>query len=257
MLSPDRCIDYDYDVDQHQRAVLSPGSDKFAQYEEYLGRELPRQVRRRLEDAIDEEMEPIEERLKAQLVDIVKESQADLFRTFQANLSSEVGVPGKTISEPLLGEASSTLTQDRNANLQDPLRFSDDLTDLAAFYPTTPVVNDQIFATPIAPSSLATNSLHTDGYVTNPSDSGYGSSDFGIQGAFNNYNYNFPYQPELYWDSFEFSVLDSTLARPQAPAVDTRELGQINIRRDEEILNDLPCNCKGKGKEKPGEHKCE
>jgi hypothetical protein len=55
----------------------------FSQYEEFLTRELPRRVRRELELAVEKELEPIEDRLKSKLVDIVCTCQEKLFREYQ------------------------------------------------------------------------------------------------------------------------------------------------------------------------------
>lgn len=60
----------------------SPPTD-FARYEEFLRRELPRRVRGELEVRIEHELSPVEESLKHQLVDIVRDMQQRLFADFR------------------------------------------------------------------------------------------------------------------------------------------------------------------------------
>jgi hypothetical protein len=65
----------------------SPDSDKsrnVARFQEFSRLELPRLVRRTLEVAVEKEAQPLEERLKDQLVDIVRECQSQLISMFQA-----------------------------------------------------------------------------------------------------------------------------------------------------------------------------
>lgn len=83
VIFPDGYTDYDYDLVFDDQNNKSPRSTGFARYEEFLSRELPRQVRRELELALDQELEPIEDRLKSQLVDIVRTCQEKLFRLYQ------------------------------------------------------------------------------------------------------------------------------------------------------------------------------
>ncbi|KAG8167489.1 hypothetical protein KVR01_003178 [Diaporthe batatas] len=60
----------------------SPASD-ITRYEEFLRRELPRRVRSELEVRIEHELSPVEESLKHQLVDIVRDMQQRLFADFR------------------------------------------------------------------------------------------------------------------------------------------------------------------------------
>ncbi|KAF9869566.1 hypothetical protein CkaCkLH20_12959 [Colletotrichum karsti] len=54
----------------------------FTRYEHSLRRELPKKVRRELEARIDQALEPLEETLKSQIVDIVRDAQLSLFQSF-------------------------------------------------------------------------------------------------------------------------------------------------------------------------------
>lgn len=57
-------------------------SNELAQYEQYLRRELPPAVRRELEIAVKKEFSPLEERLKSQLINIVRDLQLQLFQSY-------------------------------------------------------------------------------------------------------------------------------------------------------------------------------
>ncbi|KAL1866466.1 hypothetical protein Daus18300_006701 [Diaporthe australafricana] len=63
-------------------SAAGPASD-IAHYEEFLRRELPRRVRGELEVRIEQELSPVEESLKRQLVDIVRDMQQRLFADFR------------------------------------------------------------------------------------------------------------------------------------------------------------------------------
>jgi hypothetical protein len=76
-------LDYDYDRAADHLSQRSPNFAEFAHYEEFLSRELPPRVRRELEIAVEKELEPVEERIKSQVVDIVRNLQLKLFRSYQ------------------------------------------------------------------------------------------------------------------------------------------------------------------------------
>lgn len=60
----------------------SSDSDELAQYEQFLRRELPSAVRRELEQAVERQFIPLEEKLKSQLVEIVRDLQIQLFQAY-------------------------------------------------------------------------------------------------------------------------------------------------------------------------------
>jgi hypothetical protein len=76
--------------------------DELSRYEQYLRRELPPAVRRELELALDRNLEPLEERLKAQLIEIVRDLQLQLFQSYTRHHSST--------SDPL-NEVTQSTTQ--------------------------------------------------------------------------------------------------------------------------------------------------
>lgn len=97
----------------------SPDSEKsrnIARFQEFSRLELPRLVRRTLEVAVEKEAQPLEERLKDQLVDIVRECQSQLIAMFQATAETlpahpptekldETPVKPDVSTEPLVQDA--------------------------------------------------------------------------------------------------------------------------------------------------------
>lgn len=77
---------------------------ELAQYEAFMRAQLPKRVRRELEKRIEQQMAPIEEHIKAQLVDIVRDLQLKLLEEFRKPNS-----PGTTTNR-------STLDTDVTAN---------------------------------------------------------------------------------------------------------------------------------------------
>lgn len=70
-----------------------PASSDIAHYEEFLRRELPRRVRGELEVRIEQALSPVEESLKRQLVDIVRDMQQRLFADFRRLQGGEGPLP--------------------------------------------------------------------------------------------------------------------------------------------------------------------
>lgn len=67
----------------YEETSRSPGSQDLSEFEAFSRTELPRLVRRELENAIEAASQPIEETLKSQLIDIVRNCQAQLFPSYQ------------------------------------------------------------------------------------------------------------------------------------------------------------------------------
>jgi hypothetical protein len=65
-------------------AISSPPSwpDQLAAYERYLSRELPRLIRTRLDTVFAGSAAPLEDQLRSQLVDLVRNCQSELFRSY-------------------------------------------------------------------------------------------------------------------------------------------------------------------------------
>ncbi|KAK6066601.1 hypothetical protein SCUP234_12031 [Seiridium cupressi] len=89
-----------YYEDDETEACERIREDATTQLELYLRHQLPHMVRRRLEQEVAESSEPLLSRLRGQLVDIVRESQSQLFRAYRESSHSQ-------FIEELLPEASS------------------------------------------------------------------------------------------------------------------------------------------------------
>ncbi|KAJ2989203.1 hypothetical protein NUW58_g3592 [Xylaria curta] len=62
--------------------------DLMMEYEEYLQRELPLRVRQQLEVRVERALDPVEEALRGQLVEIVRDVQLELFQLFRSAIPS-------------------------------------------------------------------------------------------------------------------------------------------------------------------------
>ncbi|KAI1323872.1 hypothetical protein F5Y16DRAFT_382503 [Xylariaceae sp. FL0255] len=74
--------------------------DPMTEYEEYLERELPHRVRQQLEARIDQVLDPVEETMRGQLVDIVRDVQLDLFRLWRSSVRLPDGESHEVYSQP-------------------------------------------------------------------------------------------------------------------------------------------------------------
>ena len=77
----------DYDLIYDDLNEGSPRSTAFARYEEFLSRELPRRACKTLKVAMNNELQPIEDKPKSRLVDMVHTCQEGLFRAYQQSLN--------------------------------------------------------------------------------------------------------------------------------------------------------------------------
>ncbi|KAK3989059.1 hypothetical protein QBC44DRAFT_370430 [Cladorrhinum sp. PSN332] len=174
--------------DDDENDIPSPYYDSddavgFDQYERYLRREVPRVVRRRLEVAAAAIAVPVENELRAQLVDIIRSSQTEAFEGFRRMVgqsptrTSAALLPSESIAsiisapvEPNLPITTGTEEVGQNPVGNDAMY----LFDFSAFSPP-PVVEDT-YVTPetVLPGSAVTG-LFRDYPPTAP-DSGYGSN---------------------------------------------------------------------------------
>jgi len=113
------------DTDDHRG---HPASAELAQYQRYLRDELPARVREELVVAVESELEPVEEPLRARLPDIVRIVHRELVQSFQRSLlaPSQTGTT-RDIGDPVLSMATTddqhlpqSLVSHLDAN-QDPL----------------------------------------------------------------------------------------------------------------------------------------
>ncbi|KAH8810060.1 hypothetical protein F5882DRAFT_282327 [Hyaloscypha sp. PMI_1271] len=85
-------------------------STKLAEFEEYTHNELPRLFWAALEEVVTKEMQPVEERLRTQLMDMIQNCQHQVFSTYQSMVTSTL--------DTLMGD---NFTRDRLLNQFEPL----------------------------------------------------------------------------------------------------------------------------------------
>ncbi|KAI4633143.1 hypothetical protein J4E80_000506 [Alternaria sp. BMP 0032] len=81
------------DIEYQRDATSATGSSSDSRFQEFSRLELPRLVRRTLESIVEHEAQPLEDRLKERLVDIVRQCQSQLETMF-----CTVPGPGDTIA---------------------------------------------------------------------------------------------------------------------------------------------------------------
>lgn len=130
--------------------AASPAAQEsdISRYEEFLRRELPRRVRGELEVRIEQELSPVEESLKRQLVDIVRDMQQRLFADFrglqgeaappQGDDMAEDEEPGRICGGDVKGKGKATASESpedliveastSGASLDDPIQETPPIT---------------------------------------------------------------------------------------------------------------------------------
>ncbi|KAM7203143.1 hypothetical protein V8F20_004085 [Naviculisporaceae sp. PSN 640] len=112
----------------------SPGGE-FIRYEQFLRRELPGRVRQELETRIEERINPMEETLRGELVEIVRDMQLQLFELYKASRNPETEQPEAAPTEHVQGHQAEVVIQ------SIPIATaSDDMGPLEAFV-QPPLVN--------------------------------------------------------------------------------------------------------------------
>lgn len=89
------------------------------EYENFLRHEMPDRVRHQLELRIDEALNPLEETLRGQIVDIVRDVQLELFQSFRASAG-----PARMDSHSVQ-ESSTTVVNDNPEEIRDHERGND------------------------------------------------------------------------------------------------------------------------------------
>jgi hypothetical protein len=91
--------------------IQTPDSQELADYEQYCRRELPRVFRASLEEIVNNNTQPLEEQLRSQLMDLIRDAQDQVFSGYRSS-SMTTGTPargGPSSSPPTL--PSSSLSQ--------------------------------------------------------------------------------------------------------------------------------------------------
>jgi hypothetical protein len=89
--------------------------DELTRYEQFLRRELPNRVRQQLEVRIEQRFNPLEETLRTELVEIVRDMQLQLFEIYK---SSRTNDPGSVIQDA--GATSGENSSQQPATGPDP-----------------------------------------------------------------------------------------------------------------------------------------
>ena len=99
-----------------EESTASPDSQQLSNYEEFSRQALPRFFRAALEEAIDKNTQPIEEKLKSQLVDMIRDCQDRVFSTYRSRFpSNTTATPAASM---LLNPRLSTFSPDPNSEGQ-------------------------------------------------------------------------------------------------------------------------------------------
>lgn len=128
-----------------------------ARFQEFSRLELPRLVRRTLEVAVEQEAQPLEDKLKERLVDIVRDCQSQLVSMFQSTLAAP-STPSSAppLARPLAHEAtpppntSAQPSQLPTTSAAPFLGFDSHTPSTASFIPIPATT-----APPLSPPSLA------------------------------------------------------------------------------------------------------
>lgn len=82
------------DFEEIQEDVIqSPDSQQLAEYEEYCRRELPRIFRASLEEVVNNNTQPLEEQLRSQLIDLIRDAQDRVFSSYKSCSAITTGTP--------------------------------------------------------------------------------------------------------------------------------------------------------------------
>lgn len=122
--------------------------DPLTEYENFLQRELPPLVRSQLEARIEAALYPVEEALRGQIVDIVRDTQVELFRCFTSSTQQRSRPPNDEASaaEAARGGPGERVeaTQDRPDGEQPPPTSTSAWPEqLEAYRPPDPFLDDQ------------------------------------------------------------------------------------------------------------------
>ena len=80
--------------------IQSPDSRELADYEEYCRRELPRVFRTSLEEVVNNNTQPLEEQLRSQLMDLIRDAQDRVFSSYRSSSSTAIGTPARSAPNP-------------------------------------------------------------------------------------------------------------------------------------------------------------
>lgn len=99
--------------------IQSPGSQELADYEEYCRRELPRVFRASLEEVVNNSTQPLEEQLRSQLMDLIRDAQDRVFSGYRSS-STSTGTPAR--GDPSSSPQTNTSSSSSQGLASSPLR---------------------------------------------------------------------------------------------------------------------------------------
>lgn len=136
------------DFEPVQEEAESPDCRELANYEEYSRRELPHFFRSALEAAVNDEAQPIEERLKSRLVEMIRDCQDRVFSTYRSAVASRMSAlhsSSMTQSSPSAPSSSCLRLQEEETispHLEKPRR-EQSIGIVGTFYGETPLPTPQ------------------------------------------------------------------------------------------------------------------
>lgn len=159
---------------------MSPDSRELANYEDYIRRELPRVVRRNIEEAVRREMGPLESSLIGNLVGIVQDCQDMVFRSYRQaqGLSDELSPPPSTTPLPALPHGpQNELTVESTRNGQQSGLIS------TMFCAPPSQTTDSMSSTPLLDEVQSRTTTPSTNGVQSDADSGYASEQVQLCGC--------------------------------------------------------------------------
>ncbi|OCL01890.1 hypothetical protein AOQ84DRAFT_425204 [Glonium stellatum] len=235
MLSPY----WEYSCDRGELDNKPSSSADVAKYDEFLKRELSRRVRIKLEYAVNENSEPIEDKFKSQIVEIVHISHKELFHEFQQT-SRLKQVDGVSIGNTDAAESSTMASDSTTAGTTNPLRFAE-------------MVNDWDSSVTLVYSNLDTLSLMDEQYL-GPKGSAEGEQPSTRHcRSLGGTTPGFSTDSEQWWDNFNYPIPETY--SPEVPDYSFESMFTVHsdecdvyIRPQDDRHAPIVAGCVGKGK---------
>jgi hypothetical protein len=140
----------DFEPIQEEPVIQSPGSEELTHYEEYARRELPRLVRSALDAIINDQTQPLEETLRAQLATIIRDCQDRVFSTYRSRSTPPKTMNGTQTSTssnsfPLMDTSQNGSTVEELYHLPPPQDSGIDLLPFTGPLETKPRDRSNLF----------------------------------------------------------------------------------------------------------------
>jgi hypothetical protein len=159
--------------DIQENLPLSPDSQDLADYEEYCRRELPLLFRASLEERIQNESQPIEENIRNQLMDIIRDCQDRVSSRYRSSTGTSAGTPSRNPAS----SQSPTMGRDSRSDISMSVNARSQIPAIAPFFQPPPPQHH--LQSRLEVSDLQ-DSVSKPPDRGDPSDSGYSSYESGI-----------------------------------------------------------------------------